>query len=200
MWQRGDNLLQLKMFLLFVRTSAVSLLLFLAAGGLVAAEERGLTCRQEIPAVLIRDLWSRNRQLITKLPKEENFSRRRRLLPRFRTKGPKRLIGWLEIRELIDVYQRSVFTRGVVQKLLPLHYADLLLRIQNTLQHCVSSPKPSAWFEIIKKVERKITKRRRRRDEGALKAVGEFIFILRWMDELTEHHHHHHKHHHHPHY
>ncbi|KAK9525966.1 hypothetical protein VZT92_016630 [Zoarces viviparus] len=174
------------MSLLFVRTSVLSLLLVLVTGELVTSAERGLTCRQEIPAELIRDLWSRTRLLINKLPKEEKFSRRRRLLPKFCTNCPERMIGWLEMRELIDVYQTSVFSRGVVQKLLPLHYNDLLYRIQHTLQHCVSTSKRSEWFKIIKKLERKIKKRRR--DEGALKAVGEFTFILRWIDELTQHH------------
>ncbi|TNN33674.1 hypothetical protein EYF80_056163 [Liparis tanakae] len=126
------------MLLLFVRSSAVSLLLFLLflSGGLEAAGQRGLTCAQEVPAELIRDLWSRNQQLVAELPREEHFFRRGRLLPKFCTKCRKRLIGWLEMRELMDVYQRSVFSRGVVQKLLPLHYDDLLHRIQHTLQHC----------------------------------------------------------------
>nr|XP_033471227.1 uncharacterized protein LOC117249597 [Epinephelus lanceolatus] len=170
------------------RTSALTLLVSLIAEGHVATAtpERGLTCRQEIPAELIRELWSRTKQLINKLPKEEKFSRRHRLLPKFCTKCSERAIGWLEMRELIDVYQRSVFRNEVVQKLLPLHYNDLLHRIQHTLQHCVSSSKPSKWFKIIKKLERKIKKRRR--DEGALKAVGEFTFILRWIDELAQHH------------
>jgi len=59
-----------KMLLLFVRTSAVSLLLFLLflSGGLEAAGQRGLTCAQEVPAELIRDLWSRNQQLVAELP------------------------------------------------------------------------------------------------------------------------------------
>nr|WOH29320.1 interleukin 26 [Lateolabrax maculatus] len=175
------------MFLLLVRTSVLILLISLA-GGLVAVAtaERGITCRQEIPAELIRDLWSRTTQLINKLPKEEKFSGRVRLLPKFCTKCPERTIGWLEMRQLLDVYQRSVFSRELVQELLPLHYNDLLYRLQHTLQHCVSSSKPSKWFKIIKKLERKIKKRRR--DVGALKAVGEFTFILRWIDELAQHH------------
>ncbi|XP_059181987.1 uncharacterized protein LOC131960731 [Centropristis striata] len=170
------------MFLLLVRTSLLlSLLLSLStAGGMLVATETGqreLTCREQIPAGLIRELWSRTTQLINKLPKEEKFSRHNRLLPKFCTKGPERVIGWLEVREVIDVYQRSVFSREVVQKLLPLHFSDLLYRIQHTLQHCVSSSKPSKWSKIIKKLERKIKKRRR--DGAALKAVGEFTFILR---------------------
>ncbi|GAA6218755.1 uncharacterized protein LOC108901377, partial [Lates japonicus] len=170
-----------------VRTSALALLLGLVAGLVTTVTaQRGLTCRQEIPAELIRELWSRTTLLINKLPKEENFSRRLRLLPKFCTKCPERAIGWLEMRELIDVYQRSVFSTAVVQKLLPLHYNDLLYRLQHTLQHCVSSSKHSKWLKIIKKMERKIKKKRR--DEVALKAVGEFTFILRWIDELTQHH------------
>lgn len=70
MWQRGVHLLQLKMFLLLVRTSVLTLLVSLMAEGHVATAtpERGLTCRQEIPAELIRELWSRTKQLINKLP------------------------------------------------------------------------------------------------------------------------------------
>ncbi|TKS90446.1 hypothetical protein D9C73_024578 [Collichthys lucidus] len=33
-----------------------------------ATDKRGITCRQEIPAELIRDLWNRTRQLIHRLP------------------------------------------------------------------------------------------------------------------------------------
>ncbi|XP_041820393.1 uncharacterized protein LOC121626098 [Chelmon rostratus] len=185
-WKLQANLLHFKMFLLLVRTSALALMITVTAGLVTTAtDEQGLTCRQEIPTELIRDLWSRTRQLINKLPKEDKFSRRLRLLPKFCTKCPERAIGWLEMRQMIDVFQRSVFSKEVVQKLLPLHYNELLYRLQHTLQHCVSSSKPSKWFKIIKKLERKIKKRR---DEGALKAVGEFTFILRWIDELVQHH------------
>ncbi|KAL7370655.1 hypothetical protein ABVT39_006892 [Epinephelus coioides] len=157
------------MFLLLVRTSALTLLLSLIAEGHVATAtpEQGLTCRQEIPAELIRELWSRTKQLINKLPKEETFSRRHRLLPKVCTKCSERAIGWLEVRELIDVYQRSVFRSEVVQKLLPLHYNDLLHRIQHTLQHCVSSSQPSKWFKIIKKLERKIKKHLKQAEIGS---------------------------------
>uniref|UniRef100_UPI0037E8B76F interleukin-26 n=1 Tax=Semicossyphus pulcher TaxID=241346 RepID=UPI0037E8B76F len=165
------------MSLLLVRMFALSLLIL----GITA--ERGITCRQEIPVQMIRELWSRTRQLIDDLPKEEHFSRR--LLPKFCTKCPERTIGWLEMRDVIDVYQRSVFSRKVVQKLLPLHYNDLLYRLQHTLQNCVSSSEPSKWSKTIKKLERKIKKRRR--DDGALKAVGEFTYVLRWIDELAHH-------------
>ncbi|KAM8908070.1 interleukin-26 [Spinachia spinachia] len=167
------------MFLLFIKTWAVAALLGLVAGGTDAAQRRP-TCPQEIPAGLIRDLWSRTQLLISRLPKDANVLRR--LLPKFCTDCPERVIGWLDMKELMDVYQRRVFSRRVVQKLLPPHYSELLYRIQHTLQHCVSSSKSSEWLKIIKKLERKIQKRR---DEGALKAVGEFIFILRWIDELT---------------
>ncbi|XP_036977758.1 interferon gamma 1-like [Acanthopagrus latus] len=40
------------------------------------------------------------------------------------------------MQEVMDVYQRSVFSREVVRRLLPLHYEDLLYRLQQTLQHC----------------------------------------------------------------
>ncbi|KAL6116581.1 uncharacterized protein ACO6RY_14562 [Pungitius sinensis] len=169
------------MFLLPIRTSALALLLGLVVVGMNAAERR-LTCRQEIPPGLIRDLWSRTHLLINKLPKEPNNLKR--LLPKFCTDCPERVIGWLEMKELMDVYQRSVFGRVRVQKLLPPHYNELLYRVQHTLQHCVSSSKSSEWFKIIKKLERKIQKRR---DKGALKAIREFTFILRWMDELSQH-------------
>ncbi|KAM3587337.1 uncharacterized protein V6R79_002343 [Siganus canaliculatus] len=102
----------------------------------MATAGRGVTCRHEIPTELIRELLIQTGQLIDKLPKEENLSRR--LLPRFCTKCDERVIGWLEMREVLDVYQRSVFSREVVQRLLPLHYNDLLYRLQHTLQHCVS--------------------------------------------------------------
>lgn len=42
------------------------------------------------------------------------------------------------MRELIDVYQRSVFSTDVIQRLLPTHYNDLLYRLQYTLHNCVS--------------------------------------------------------------
>lgn len=44
------------------------------------------------------------------------------------------------MQEVMDMYQRSVFSREVVRKFLPLHYEDLLYRLQQTLQHCVSTP------------------------------------------------------------
>ncbi|KAG7218745.1 hypothetical protein INR49_019748 [Caranx melampygus] len=154
------------MRLLVVRTTAPTLLLSLLVSGLVSmvTPKRLLTCRQEIPTGLIRDLWSRTIQLINQLPEEENFSGRWRLLPKFCTKCPTHAIGWLETRELIDIYQKSVFSSEVVQKLLPLHYSDLLYRLQHTLHHC------------------------KRRDKVALKAVREFTFILRWIDDLAQHH------------
>ncbi|XP_071397318.1 interleukin-26 [Centroberyx affinis] len=164
--------------------------ILLLAGVVTAATatEHGPTCRRAIPAELIRDLWSQTKQLIGSLPKEEKASRKLRLLPKFCTNCPERLIGWLEVRELIGVYQSSVFNTEFLQKLLPLHYNVLLHRLQHTLQHCVSSSKHSQWSESIKKVEKKIKRmsRGRRRDEGVMKAVGEFIFVLRWIDELRE--------------
>ncbi|KAF3705318.1 hypothetical protein EXN66_Car021009 [Channa argus] len=80
------------MFLLPIRTSVLALLIGLVLGlvTMVTAED-GLTCRQEIPSELIRNLWSRTKQLIDKLPKEENFSRRMRLLPKFCTNCPEKL-------------------------------------------------------------------------------------------------------------
>ncbi|KAI3366966.1 hypothetical protein L3Q82_009247 [Scortum barcoo] len=139
MQQRGVDLPQFKMFLLLVRTLALALMVSLTARLVATATaEPGITCRQEIPAEVIRSLWNWTKELIKKLPKDEGFSRR--LLPMFSTeKNSKRTIGWLEIQELIDVYQTSVFSNDVVQKLLPLHYNDLLHRLQHTLQDCVST-------------------------------------------------------------
>ncbi|XP_068163425.1 interleukin-26 [Antennarius striatus] len=165
------------MFLLLLLTAALSPL----TGG-VAPGERGITCRQEIPPGLIRELWSHTTQLINRLPKREKVSRR--LLPKFCTRCPERLIGWLEMKEVLNVYQRTVFSATVIQKLLPLHFSELLFRLQHTLQHCESSSRHSRWFQIFRKLERKIKKRRQR----VLKAVREFTFILRWLDELAEHH------------
>ncbi|XP_072233551.1 interleukin-26 [Leuresthes tenuis] len=166
--------------------SALLLLISIVASIVATAtSEEGLTCRQEIHTELIRELWNRTKQLINTLPTEESFSRRLRFLPKFCTKCSEHTIGWLEIQEMTDVYQKSVFSRDVIQELLPLHYNDLMLRLQHRLQHCVSSSKPSKYLKDIKKMERKIKKTR---DKGALKAVGEFIFILRWIDELARHH------------
>ncbi|XP_073337138.1 interleukin-26 [Pagrus major] len=166
------------MFLLLVRTAALALLL-----SFTVTAERDVTCRQEVPAELIRDLWNRSQQLIKRLPREEKISRR--LLPKFCTKCPERMIGWLEMQEVMDVYQRSVFSTEVIRKLLPLHYEDLLYRLQQTLQHCVSSSEPSRWFQLIKEVEKKI---KRRRDKQALKAVREFNYVLSWISELAQNH------------
>ncbi|KAM7378544.1 hypothetical protein PAMA_013444 [Pampus argenteus] len=65
MEQRRVNLLQLKMFLLVVRMSALTLLLSLLFVSMATAES---TCQQEIPTELIRELWSSTRLLINKLP------------------------------------------------------------------------------------------------------------------------------------
>ncbi|XP_076015851.1 interleukin-26 [Genypterus blacodes] len=174
------------------KLSATRVLLLLGVVLMVTSEtmtsatqaQRRLSCRQELPAELIRDLWSRSKHLINSLPKEEKSSWRFRLLPKFCTICQERQIGWQEMREMIDIYQRRVFSSDVIQKLLPLHFNDLLDRMRHTLHHCVSLSKPSKWFHLIKKVERKIKKRR---NEGVMKAVREFPFMLRWMDELTQH-------------
>lgn len=52
---------------------------------------------------------------------------------------PQRVIGWRELQALIDIYQNSVFSNDAIQKILPLHYNDLLYRLQETLHHCVST-------------------------------------------------------------
>ncbi|KAJ4924950.1 hypothetical protein JOQ06_003898, partial [Pogonophryne albipinna] len=61
-----------------------------------------------------------------------------------------RLIGWLELRDLcIDVYQRSVFSRPAVKKLLSPEYKALLFRIQHTLQLCeaiMAKIKEELWY------------------------------------------------------
>lgn len=52
--------------------------------------------------------------------------------------SPQNTIGWLELQEVIDVYEKSVFSSELIQKLLPHHYNELLHRLHHTLQHCVS--------------------------------------------------------------
>eukprot|EP00064_Thunnus_orientalis_P017694 superscaffoldBa00003830_g17780 len=160
--------------------SALPLLLSLLLVSMATAEKEP-TCQQEIPTELIRDLWRDTKVLIDKLPREDSVWR---LLPKFCTKCPEGAIGWLEMRELIIVYQNSVFSEDVIQKLLPLHYNDLLYRLEDTLQHCVPPSKPSKLFKSIEKLEKKIKKKK---DKGAMKAIAEFTFILRWIDELTQH-------------
>ncbi|KAK5849411.1 hypothetical protein PBY51_009056 [Eleginops maclovinus] len=139
------------------------------------------SCSHLLHADITRETWRRTAEVVRMLPKEEKYSGRHRLLPRFCTNCSQRLIGWSEIRDLMDVYQRSVFSRPVVKKLLSLEYKALLHRIQHTLQLCVSSSAPSKWYEVVKKMEKKI---RKRRDERALKAVTEFNFVLNWINEL----------------
>ncbi|MED6255156.1 hypothetical protein ATANTOWER_005385 [Ataeniobius toweri] len=181
--KKADRLLQFSMSpTIMVRMSALTLFISLIAGVVVMATAgQGVTCRREIPGELIRELWNRTNALINELPKEERFSRRLRLLPKFCTKCSERSIGWLELQKIIDIYQASVFSRAAIKKFLPQHYDELLYRLHHTLQHCVSSSKHSKYSKTIKKTARKIKKRR---DEGALKAVREFSFILRWIDEL----------------
>lgn len=53
--------------------------------------------------------------------------------------SPQHVIGWLELQELTDVYQRGVFSSSAIQKLLPPDYNDLLFRLQEALRRCVSS-------------------------------------------------------------
>ncbi|XP_070410061.1 interleukin-26 isoform X2 [Nothobranchius furzeri] len=178
MMQKAMGLQYFNMSLITVRISAFSLLIVLIA---MATAEQGLTCREEIPVELIRELWNGTRMIQNKLPKEDRLSRRVRLLPHFCTTCPERVIGWLELQEMIDVYEKSVFNSELVQKFVPHHYNELLDRLHHTLQHCVSYTEPSEHFKDIKKMERRIQKKG---DEGALKAVREFNFILRWIDEL----------------
>ncbi|KAL3977085.1 ribonuclease H2 subunit A [Sarotherodon galilaeus] len=150
--------------LLLIRLSAVVFLV-----SLVSAQQR-LTCPQDIHTGLMRDLWKHTRLLINRLP---------------------HAIGWLEIRELINIYQRSVFSSEVIQKLLHPHYNDLMYGLQHTLRHCVSSSESSKYSKIMKKLEKRINKRNGEGDEGddgVLKAVREFTYILRWINELTHHH------------
>ncbi|XP_056878876.1 uncharacterized protein LOC130519459 [Takifugu flavidus] len=173
---RDELHLHSNMTLLLFRTAALPLLMAAAV-----ASQRGITCREEIPAGLIRDLWSRTTELIDRLPKEDKVPTR--LLPKFCTGCSKHVIGWRELQALMDVYQNGVFSHHAVQKILPLHYNELLYRLQQTLHHCVSASEPSKLLKLIKKVERKIKKRKAK---SHLKAVREFIFILRWMDELTQ--------------
>ncbi|KAJ0056861.1 hypothetical protein NL108_000658 [Boleophthalmus pectinirostris] len=144
--------------------------------------ERGVSCHQEVHPELLRELWNRTQQLLKVLPKEEKPTRGARLLPKFCTKCREGAIGWLEIREMIDIYQRSVFSQDEIKKLLPLHFPDLLYRLQYTLHNCVPTDTPSNWSKLFKKLQRKIKKRKR---DGAVKAVSEFTFLLRWTGELA---------------
>ncbi|XP_054623787.1 uncharacterized protein LOC129177075 [Dunckerocampus dactyliophorus] len=171
---------QFGMFLLFIRTSPLPLLLLvLPLARCVAAMTgpRRLTCGQEVAHVLVRNLWTQSQLLIQRLPEEKRQSKRWRLLPNFCTGCPERAIGWLEVRQMIDIYQRRVFDNELVVELLPLHYRDLLHRLQRTLQGCVSSC-ARARARSARVTERK------RREEGVMKAVTEFTFILTWMNEL----------------
>lgn len=71
MQQSGEPELHSKMFLLLVRMSALALLMGgtkVAAAAAVEGGGGGASCQQEIPAELIRDLWSRTQQLINTLP------------------------------------------------------------------------------------------------------------------------------------
>ncbi|KAJ4924846.1 hypothetical protein JOQ06_003796 [Pogonophryne albipinna] len=144
------------------------------------------SCSHLLHDDITREALRQTADVVRMLPKEEKYSGRHRLLPRFCTNCSQRLIGWLELRDLMDVYQRSVFSRSAVRKLLSPEYKALLYRIQHTLQLCVSSPKPSKRFGAIKKMEKKIKKKRR--DERALKAVREFNFALNWINELQQQH------------
>ncbi|KAK7896788.1 hypothetical protein WMY93_022113 [Mugilogobius chulae] len=165
------------------RTSYLILLLSLLSGPVTMATEpeKGVSCHRKVHPELLRELWARTRQLLNVLPKEERRSIGARLLPKFCTKCQEGTIGWLEIREMIDIYQRSVFSHDEVNNLLPRHFPELLYRLQHTLHNCVPRDKPSKWSKMIKKLERKIKKRKR---DGALKAVSEFTFLLRWTGEL----------------
>lgn len=72
MQQSGEPELHSKMFLLLVRMSALALLMggtkVAAAAAAAARGGAEASCQQEIPAELIRDLWSRTQQLIDTLP------------------------------------------------------------------------------------------------------------------------------------
>ncbi|XP_054862317.1 uncharacterized protein LOC111583812 [Amphiprion ocellaris] len=151
---------------------------------LVSTATAELTCWQQVPPVLIRDLWNQSRLLINDLP-TENSSVQHRFLPNFCTKCPELVIGWSDMKALIDVYQRSVFKRSAVQKLLPLHYPEMMHRLQHTLQRCVSSSETPKHLKLIQKREQKIEKRLG--DKGALKAVEELDFVFSWIDELLHH-------------
>lgn len=70
MQHSGEPELHSKMFLLLVRMSALALLMGGTKVPAAAVEGGGggASCQQEIPAELIRDLWSRTQQLIDTLP------------------------------------------------------------------------------------------------------------------------------------
>lgn len=58
-----DQLHLSDMFLLPFRMAALSLLI-----AVTMATGPGVTCRQEVPAGLIRDLWNHTRELVDRLP------------------------------------------------------------------------------------------------------------------------------------
>ncbi|CAL9682696.1 unnamed protein product [Knipowitschia caucasica] len=159
----------------------IILLLSLVSGHVTMVTALEKSCHRMIHLELIRELGNRTKQLLQILPMEERSHKRARLLPKFCTKCREGAISWLEIREMIDIYQWSVFSQAEIKKLLPLHFPDLLYRLQYTLHNCVPTSKPSKWSKVIKKLQRKIKKRKR---DGALKAVREFTFLLRWTGEL----------------
>ncbi|XP_061922717.1 uncharacterized protein LOC133662619 [Entelurus aequoreus] len=164
-WRRRDSEEEMfsresSMFLLFIRASLLTLLLllFLPLARCVAltTSPRRLACGQEVPNALLRNLWTQSRLLIQRLPEERRRSKSWRLLPNFCTGCPQCVIGWLEVRQMIDIYQHRVFNTDLISRLLPLHYLDLLDRLQHTLMHCVPPGPPSKWMSAIKNVDKQL--------------------------------------------
>ncbi|CAL8279398.1 unnamed protein product [Gadus morhua 'NCC'] len=141
-------------------------LLVLAA----AAQEpcRAATCSQELPADFVREVWRKTKDLISSLPNED--SGRLRLLPFYCTNTSicPQCLGWSEVGHVIRVYQKRVFRRDVIKKLLPDHFHALLHRLDKTLHDCAQCPKRSKEvLQFEKKIKRFL---RKRREEGVFKA------------------------------
>ncbi|KAM8883209.1 interleukin-26 [Synchiropus picturatus] len=148
-----------------------------------ATNQQGLSCRREVPVALIRDLWSKNRQLSYKLPREKTPYLTMRLLPKFciTCGNPQHAISWPEVRQMIDIYQRSVFSEVALQELFPLHYSELIYQLQAILHDCVSDF-PTKRSRKLKKLEKKIKKMKNK--SGVMKAASEFTIVLKWIHDL----------------
>ncbi|XP_036066254.1 interleukin-26 [Oryzias melastigma] len=163
---------------IILRTLCLSLLVSFISGAVITTTARlTLNCSERVHPKLIQDLWNWTKQLKEKLPEDKSPVR---LVPKFCVSCSKRVIGWMEIRELVDVYQAHVFSSKALEKLLHVHYNDVLHRLQNVLQNCVSSSEPSKFAEEIQEMGTKIKKKH----HGAMKAASEFTFVLGWISEL----------------
>ncbi|XP_078798057.1 interleukin-26 [Oryzias latipes] len=161
-----------------VRTLCLSLLVSFISGAAVSTTAKpALNCSEKVRPKLVRDLWNWTKQLKEKLPEDKSPFR---LVPRFCVSCSKRVIGWMEIKELIDIYKTHVFSSEVLEKFLHVHYNEVLHQLQSVLHTCVSSSEPSQFAEEIQEMETKIKKKHR----SVMKAASEFTFVLGWISEL----------------